>query len=80
MGDDFVQQFRGRGLRIAVPFPGRSNLSTALAAWLTASYADKQPPPFGHQLLEYFQFDPGYINLNNGLLVLDRDPYLTDNR
>ncbi|KAF9649870.1 PLP-dependent transferase [Thelephora ganbajun] len=31
-----------------------------------ASYADKPPPPFGHQLLEYFSFDPGYVNLNNG--------------
>jgi len=39
----------------------------------SASYADKQPPPFGHQLLEYFHFDPGFINLNHGLLVLDRD-------
>jgi hypothetical protein len=35
-----------------------------------ASYTDKQPPPFGHQLLEYFHFDPGYINLNNGALGL----------
>ena len=39
-----------------------------------ASYIDKQPPPFGHQLLEYFHFDPGYINLNIGSLVLDYDP------
>lgn len=39
-----------------------------------ASYTGKQPPPFGHQLLEYFHFDPGYINLNNGSLVLDYDP------
>lgn len=30
------------------------------------SYTDRQPPPFGHQLLEYFCFDPGYINLNHG--------------
>ena len=33
-----------------------------------ASYTDKEPPPFGHQLLEYFSFDPGYINLNHGIL------------
>lgn len=31
-----------------------------------ASYINTQPPPFGHQLLDYFSFDPGYINLNNG--------------
>lgn len=42
------------------------------AAPHSASYTDKQPPPFGHQLLEYFSFDPGYVNLNNGSLVLDR--------
>ncbi|KAF9790913.1 PLP-dependent transferase [Thelephora terrestris] len=32
----------------------------------SASYTGKQPPPFGHQLLKYFSFDPGYVNLNNG--------------
>jgi len=47
-------------------------LPKAPALARSASYTDKQPPPFGHQLLEYFHFDPGYINLNNGLLVLDR--------
>jgi len=34
-----------------------------------ASYTDKQPPPFGHPLLEYFGFGPGYVNLNNGAIV-----------
>ena len=34
----------------------------------SVSYTDKQPPPFGHQLLEYFSFDPRYINLNHGSL------------
>jgi hypothetical protein len=34
----------------------------------SASYINKQPPPFGHQLLEYFSFDPGYVNLNHGSL------------
>ena len=38
-----------------------------------SSYADKQPPPFGHPLLEHFGFDPGYVNLNNG------PPLLTHN-
>ena len=37
------------------------------------SYADELPPPFGHPLLEYFSFDPGYVNLNNGRLFLDYD-------
>ena len=40
----------------------------------SASYTDKRPPPFGHQLLEYFSFDPGYVNLNHGLLVRDHGP------
>lgn len=40
-------------------------LKTVATAY-SASYTGKQPPPFGHQLLEYFSFDPGYINLNNG--------------
>ena len=30
------------------------------------SYTEGRPPPFGHQLLGYFCFDPGYINLNHG--------------
>ena len=40
-----------------------------------SSYADKQPPPFGHPLLEYFSFDPGYINLNNGPPMLTHDSF-----
>jgi len=47
------------------------SLETPPTAYST-SYADKQPPPFGHQLLEYFNFNPGYVNLNNGSLILDR--------
>jgi hypothetical protein len=35
-----------------------------------ASYVDKQPPPFGHPLLEYFCFEPGYVNLNTGCSFL----------
>jgi hypothetical protein len=38
-----------------------------------ASYTEKQPPPFGHPLLQYFSFDSGYVNLNNGPLILDHD-------
>ena len=26
------------------------------------------PPPFGHALLKYYALDPGYINLNNGVV------------
>lgn len=36
-----------------------------------ASYPDEEPPPFGHPLLEYFSFNPGYVNLNNGSSPLD---------
>jgi hypothetical protein len=28
------------------------------------------PPPFGHALLRYFSFAPGYVNLNHGVLPL----------
>lgn len=38
----------------------------AVTPTLNVSYANTQPPPFGHQLLDYFSFDPGYVNLNNG--------------
>jgi hypothetical protein len=24
------------------------------------------PPPFGHQLRQYFEFEADYVNLNNG--------------
>ena len=24
------------------------------------------PPPFGHQLRQYFPFEPNYVNLNHG--------------
>ncbi|KAJ7242575.1 PLP-dependent transferase [Mycena haematopus] len=30
------------------------------------SWRDKTPPQFGHAMLEYFPFDPGYTNLNHG--------------
>lgn len=40
----------------------------------SASYVNKQPPPFGRQLLEYFSFDAGYINLNNGSHAHDYGP------
>ncbi|KAJ6520397.1 PLP-dependent transferase [Mycena sanguinolenta] len=30
------------------------------------SWRDKKPPQFGHAMLEYFAFEPGYLNLNNG--------------
>ena len=39
----------------------------------STSYTDKQPPPFGHRLLGYLSFDPGYVDLNNGSLVPDCD-------
>ena len=29
-------------------------------------YMDETPPPFGHAMLEFFSFDPGYVNLNHG--------------
>ncbi|KAF7307463.1 PLP-dependent transferase [Mycena indigotica] len=29
-------------------------------------FQGKTPPPFGHAMLEYFAFDPGYTNLNHG--------------
>ena len=48
-------------------------LGTAAPTLSTVSYTDTQPPPFGHQLLEYFGFDPGYVNLNNGSLILHCD-------
>ena len=41
-----------------------------------ASYTKKQPPPYGHSLLEHFSFDPGYVNLNHGPLLLDHDSLL----
>lgn len=37
-----------------------------MAPAFSTSYTGRQPPSFGHQLLDYFSFDPGYINLNNG--------------
>ena len=43
-------------------------------------YTDKQPPPFGHQLLEYFSFDPGYVNLNNGSPFTLIVAFLADDR
>lgn len=27
------------------------------------------PPPFGHDILRYFGFDPKYVNLNHGELI-----------
>ncbi|KAJ6541803.1 pyridoxal phosphate-dependent transferase [Mycena capillaripes] len=30
------------------------------------SWRDKTPPKFGHAMLEYFTFEPGYTNLNHG--------------
>ena len=47
-------------------------LETPASAYIP-SYTGKQPPPFGHPLLEYFSFDPGYVNLNNGPFVLGYD-------
>ncbi len=29
-------------------------------------YSDEPCPAFGHQMLKYFAFEPGYINLNHG--------------
>ena len=29
-------------------------------------YVNEVPPPFGHAMHEFFEFDPGYINLNHG--------------
>ena len=29
-------------------------------------YVNEAPPPFGHAMHEFFEFDPGYINLNHG--------------
>ena len=29
-------------------------------------YVDTTPPPYGHPMLEFFSFNPGYINLNHG--------------
>ena len=35
-------------------------------------YRSKTPPEFGHAMLEYFSFDPKYINLNNGENLIDQ--------
>ena len=43
---------------------------SAVALTQNFSYTNTQPPPFGHQLLDYFSFDPGYVNLNSGLCFL----------
>jgi len=40
--------------------------STTMPASKIASWRDKTPPQFGHAMLEYFPFDPGYVNLNHG--------------
>ncbi|KAJ7919311.1 PLP-dependent transferase [Mycena leptocephala] len=37
-----------------------------MAVSRNVSWRDKTPPPFGHAMLEYFAFDPGYTNLNHG--------------
>ena len=29
-------------------------------------YIGDVPPPFGRPMLEFFSFDPGYVNLNQG--------------
>ena len=34
------------------------------------SMTAKPPPPFGHQLRQYFGFEPDYINMNSGSLQL----------
>ncbi|KAF8204459.1 pyridoxal phosphate-dependent transferase [Mycena galopus ATCC 62051] len=36
-------------------------VSTKIESW-----RDKTQPQFGHAMLEYFPFDPGYVNLNHG--------------
>ncbi|KAF7337729.1 Arginase/deacetylase [Mycena sanguinolenta] len=36
-----------------------------MASTKMVSWRDKKPPQFGHAMLEYFAFDPGYLNLNN---------------
>ncbi|KAJ7601323.1 pyridoxal phosphate-dependent transferase [Mycena rosella] len=37
-----------------------------MAATLDVSWRNKTPPEFGHAMLQYFAFDPGYTNLNHG--------------
>ncbi|KAF7347351.1 PLP-dependent transferase [Mycena venus] len=37
-----------------------------MATSKVVSWRDKKPPKFGHAMLEYFPFDPAYINLNHG--------------
>ena len=39
-------------------------------------YVNDTPPPFGHAMLEFFSFDPGFINLNNGTQNLTTLHYL----
>ena len=34
-----------------------------------SSHTNTQPPPFGHQPLGYFSFDPGYVDFNSGSYV-----------
>ncbi|KAI0065100.1 PLP-dependent transferase [Artomyces pyxidatus] len=33
---------------------------------MSSTYAAATPPAFGHAMLEYFSFTPGYVNLNHG--------------
>ncbi|KAF7307472.1 PLP-dependent transferase [Mycena indigotica] len=41
-------------------------ISLDLPAMSWNDFQGKKPPSFGHAMLEYFAFDPGYTNLNHG--------------
>jgi hypothetical protein len=46
--------------------PARHSLSLASRRFSNMDTLTKPPPPFGHQLRQYFGFEEDYVNLNNG--------------
>lgn len=43
-----------------------TDIQDAVASSIALEYYKESPPPFGHDMLRLFAFEPGYVNLNHG--------------